>query len=139
MTAFLMQCFIIFKSFKMQRRSCLPDPSETSLCRSARELWRVSKQTAEATQLLGQALFWAADIQAPSPREERWLSGRAQPPEQVREPSCLLCPSETSLCSSAHRLQRMSKWTAKATQLLGQTSILGWAPDIWAPSPSEER
>jgi hypothetical protein len=37
----------------------------------------VSKQTAEATQLLGQAPFQAPDIQAPSLPEERCLPGKA--------------------------------------------------------------
>ena len=43
-------------------------------------------------------------------------------------------------------LQRVSKQTAEATQLLGQaeaTQLLGqamfWTPDIWAPFLPEER
>ena len=35
--------------------SCVPGPSETSLCMSARGLWRVSEGNTEATQFLGQA------------------------------------------------------------------------------------
>jgi hypothetical protein len=70
----------------------VPGTSETSLLRSAHRLRRVSKQTAEATQLLvqaeatkllGQTLFRAPDNQAPSPSEERCLLGRARP-EQLR-------------------------------------------------------
>jgi hypothetical protein len=40
-------------------------------------MYRMSEQTAEATQLLGQALFWAADIRALSLPEERWPPRRA--------------------------------------------------------------
>jgi hypothetical protein len=39
-------------------------------------LQKVSEQTAESTQLLGQALFWAADIRASTPLEERWPPGQ---------------------------------------------------------------
>ena len=59
------------------------------------------------------------------------------PPEQAREPSCVLGPSEFSLCRSARRLQRVSEWTVEATQLLGQTSFQ--APDIQATSPPQDR
>ena len=47
------------------------------------------------------------------------------PPEQVRESSCLPGPPETSMRRSAHRLRRVSKQTAEATQLLGQTPASG--------------
>jgi hypothetical protein len=47
---------------KKRKPSCLPDLSETSLC----GLQRVSKLTAEATQLLGQITFQDPDIRAPS-------------------------------------------------------------------------
>jgi hypothetical protein len=57
---------------------------------------RVSKQTEEVTQLLGQTPFWAPDIQAPSPLEERCPPGRALP-EHLGEPSWVPDPSETSL------------------------------------------
>jgi hypothetical protein len=152
-------------------RSWVPGPSKTSLHRSAHRLRRVSEQTAEATQLLGQAeatqllgqtSLWAPDIRelsppeercphgralpeqvrepswvpgpgtSPHPPEERWLlrraltakagertilepsppqrrgdcSGGLWPPEQVREPSYVPCPSETSLCRWACRQQR---------------------------------
>jgi hypothetical protein len=50
--------------------------------------------------------------------------GGLWPPEQVREPSCLPGLSETSLLRSAHRLGRLLG-QAEATQLLGQTPILG--------------
>ena len=75
----------VLSSF-LEERSCHLGPSETSLHGSAQGLLRVSKQTAEATQLLGQAevtqllgqaLLWAADIQAPCSPKERWLPGRA--------------------------------------------------------------
>ena len=52
-------------------------------------------QTTEATLLLGQTPFWSPDLQAPFPPEERCPPGRALP-EQVREPSCIPDPSETS-------------------------------------------
>ena len=58
------------------------------------------------------------------------LPGRALP-EQVREPSWLRDPSETSLHRSAHRLRRVKERTAEATQLLGQseaTQLLGTDP-----------
>jgi hypothetical protein len=58
-------------------------------------------------------------------------------PEQVKEPSCVPGPSETSQLRSAHKLLRVSKLTAEATQLLGQTPF--WVPDIWALSLPEER
>ena len=54
--------------------------------------------------------------------------------QERREPSCVPGPLETSLCRSACRLWRVSKWTAEATQLLepaeasqllGQTPVLG--------------
>ena len=90
----------------------------------------------EATQLLGQTPFQAPDIWAPSPPEERCSPRRALS-EQVREPSWVLGPSDTSLCRSVHRLQRVSKQTAEVTQLLGQTPLQ--APDIWASSLPEER
>jgi hypothetical protein len=41
------------------------------------QLQRVSEQTAEETQLLGQNPIWAPDIQAPSLPDERWPPGRA--------------------------------------------------------------
>lgn len=47
-------------------------------------------------------------------------------PAKVREPSCVLGASETNLHRSV--LQRVSKETPEATQLLGQT--LFWAQDI---------
>ena len=52
---------------------------------------------AEATQLLRQTPIQAPDIQRPFPPEERDLTGRVLTPEQVKEPSCVLLPSETSL------------------------------------------
>ena len=51
--------------------------------------------------------------------------------EQMREPSCVPGPLETSLHRSAHRLRRVSKQTAEETQLLGQaevTQFLGQTP-----------
>ena len=64
----------------------------------------------------------------------------------MREPSCLPGPSETSLRRSALRLWRVNERTTEATQLLGQaeaTQLLEQipfqAPDIQAPSPTEER
>ena len=44
---------------------------------SAHRLWRLSEQSAEAMQLLGQTPFQALDIWAPSLSEERCLPGRA--------------------------------------------------------------
>jgi hypothetical protein len=89
------------------------DPSKTSLCRSAHRLWRVSEQTAEATQLLGQTPFWDPDIQAPSPPEKRCLPLRAL----------------TTRAGERAILWRLSLWdqsvqvsiqTEEATHLLGQ-------------------
>ena len=64
---------------------------------------------AEATQLLGQALFWASD----SPPEERWLPGRALTTR---------AGEGTILCLGSLRDQsvQMSAQTAEATHLLGQ-------------------
>ena len=59
-------------------------------------LRRVSKQTAEETQLLGQTPFRAPAIQAPFLPEERCPPGRALQ-EQVGDPSWVPDPSETSL------------------------------------------
>jgi hypothetical protein len=82
-----------------------PGLSETSLHRLAHGLRTVSEQTAEATQLLGQAEatqflgqtpFRAPDIRATSLPEERCLPGRALS-EQVREQSWVLDSSESSL------------------------------------------
>ena len=53
-------------------------------------------EQAEATQLLGQTLFRAPDIQAPSPPEERCPPRRALQ-VQVREPSLVLDPSKSRL------------------------------------------
>jgi hypothetical protein len=62
-------------SEQVRESSWVPDPSETSLLRSAYGLSRVSKRAAEvtkllgqaeATQLLGQTLLRAPDILAPS-------------------------------------------------------------------------
>ena len=69
-------------------------PSHTSLCRSDHGLLRVSKQTAEATLLLGQAeATHLGQMKVRSLPEERCLFERAW-----REPSWVLDPSETSLC-----------------------------------------
>jgi hypothetical protein len=64
------------------------------VCESA----QVRVWTAEATQLLGLALFWAADIRAPSLPEERWPPRRALTAGAVREPFYTQGSSETSLC-----------------------------------------
>jgi hypothetical protein len=99
-------------------------------------MWRVSKATAEATQLLGQTPFQDPDIWAPSLPEERCppgrtLTGRAGEgtilcPRSLRDQSALLTAEPTQFLGQA-----------EATQLLGQTPFQ--APDIWAPSPREGR
>jgi hypothetical protein len=160
---------------------------------------------AEATQDLRQALFWAPDILAPSPPEEKWPPGRAptiragegailcpgslwdqsaqvslrtakgeradyrnesfwvrphfglqtlghlphqrrdglreglRPPEQMREPSCVLGPSETSVERSAHRLQRQYIfWDRPCFRPSSSARIQAWMPDLCIPSLQEE-
>ena len=91
----------------------------------------MSKQTAEATKLLGQDLFWATDIQAPSPPEERWPPRRDLKARAGEGAILSLGHSETNLHRSASRLQRVSERTAEVTQLLGQaeaTQLLGQTP-----------
>jgi hypothetical protein len=124
-----------------------PVPFENSLCR-----WRV--WTAEVTQLLGQALFWAVDIWVPFPPEERRPPGRVLTPRAGEGAIFLPGPLWTSLRRSARGLQRVSKRTVEVTQLLGWAEaiqLLGQtlptpqppppfrAPDIQAPSLPEER
>ena len=83
-----------------------PRPSETSLHRSALRLQKVSEQSAEATQLLGQTPFQAPDIRVPSLR-------KGCPPGSaltaVKGEGAILCPgslgrpvciSESSDCRS---------------------------------------
>jgi hypothetical protein len=98
----------------------------------------VSEQTAEATQLLGQNPFRAPDIQAPSLPEERCLPERALTvgagERVILGPRSL---RDKSVHVSSQSERRVSKLTAEATQLLGQT--LFRAPDIQALSPPEER
>ena len=50
-------------------------------------------------------------------------------PEQVREPSWVPGPSETSLHRSALRLQRVSKQTSEVTQVLGQAEVTASGTD----------
>ena len=60
----------------MREPSCVPVPSEICLHESACGLQRVSEQSAEVTQLLGQTHFRDTDIQAPSQPEKRSLPSR---------------------------------------------------------------
>jgi hypothetical protein len=55
-----------------------------------RKTHEVSMWTAETTQRLGQALFWASDIQVPSLPEERWPPGRALTSQAGER--AILCP-----------------------------------------------
>jgi hypothetical protein len=56
--------------------------------------------TTEVTQLLGQTLFWAPDIRAPSLTEERYLPGHGGLCwSTCGEPSVVQDLSETSLCT----------------------------------------
>jgi hypothetical protein len=68
---------------------------------------------AEATQLLGQTLFWVPDIPAPYWTEERYLPGRAQT-IRARE-RAILCPT-----SLRDQYVQVSMQTAEAIHLLGQ-------------------
>ena len=71
---------------------------------------------AEATQLLEQALFWAADIRTPSPAEERWPPRRALTAR----------PGEGTILYSGslgHQSVQVSTQTAEATHLLGQAQF----------------
>ena len=83
---------------------------------------QVSKQTAEATQLLGQAeatkllrqtLFQAPDIQASSLPEERHLPGKALTTRAGER--AILCP-----LSLGDQSLQVSMQTSEATYLLGQ-------------------
>jgi len=97
----------------------------------------VSEQTAEATQLLGQALFPAPDIWAPSQPEERCPPGRALL-EQVRGhlgsriSQSLICPGE-----SVDNRSNTASGTGRNNPATG--TDLFWAPDIRAPSAPEDR
>ena len=75
-------------------------------------LLRVSEQTAEVTQLLGQTPFRDPDIQAPSPPEERCPPGRALTAKSDK--GVILCPGSLRDQSAQVRVQ-----TAEATHLLG--------------------
>ena len=68
---------------------------------------------AEGTQLLGQTLFKALDIQAPSLPEERCLSGRALTTRAGER--AILCPM-----SLRDQSVQVSMQTAEATHLLEQ-------------------
>jgi hypothetical protein len=66
---------------------------ETGLHRSVHRLLRVSKQTAEVIQLLGQAEvipFWARDIWTPSLPQERFPLRKAQTTRAGE--GAILCP-----------------------------------------------
>ena len=69
---------------------------------------------AEATQLLGQSLFQAPDIRAPSLPEERCLPKRALPTRA--DERVILCPA-----SLGDKSVQVSVQTAEATHLLGWT------------------
>ena len=98
----------------------------TSLHRSGHGLLRVSEHTAEGTQLLVKTLFRAPDIWALSP-------------EQVRQPSCVPLPSETSLCRWTCRLQRQHIfWDRPCFGPSSSARRQVWTPDICAPSLQEE-
>jgi hypothetical protein len=79
----------------------------------------VSKQTAEATQLLGQTPFWASDIQALSLPKERCPAGRILTTRAGERAT--LCPT----LLRDHSVQ-VSIQTAEATQLLGQALFLAF-------------
>jgi hypothetical protein len=79
------------------------------------------------------------DIQAPPAPEERCPPGKAL--TAWAGEGAILGPG-----SLRHQSAQVRVWAAEATQLLGQaeaTQLLGqtpfWGPDIWAPSPPEER
>ena len=111
--------------------SWAPGPSETSLQNSAGRLWRVSKQTAEATQLLEQTLFRAPDIWHIHHQRRGVRPGDLWMPEQVREPSYGSCPSETSLCRWACRLQRHHVfWDRYCFWHSSSTRRQFWTPDV---------
>jgi hypothetical protein len=100
--------------------------------------WQLLGQ-AEATQLLGQTLFQAPDIQAPSLPEEgcpplqggfyrsTWGSHFGSQISQR-----LVCEGE----SVDYKSWQLLGW-AEVKLLLGQTPL--WATDIWAPSLPEKR
>jgi hypothetical protein len=109
-------------SEQVMEPSWVPDPSETSLNRSAHGLQRVSKQTAEGiqllvqgkvTQLLGQTPFWAPDIWAPSPPKERCLPRRALTTRAGEK--AIMCPM-----SLRDQSVPVSMHTAEATHVLRQ-------------------
>ena len=86
-------------SEQVMEPSWIQDPSETSLFR-----WRCRLQK--------QHSFWDTPLfklqtSRHLPRQRRGVCSRGLwPPEQVRQPSCVPCPSETNLCRWACRLQR---------------------------------
>ena len=73
----------------------------------------MSKQTAEATQLLGQTPFQAPDIWAPSLPEERCPPGRTLTAGAGK--GAILFPG-----SLGDQSVQVRVWTAEATHLLGQ-------------------
>jgi hypothetical protein len=84
-----------------------------SLSSSAHRLQRVSELTAKAAQLLGQTLFQAPDIKAPSPPEERCPAWRVLTTRAGER--AILCPM-----SLRDQSVQVSLQTAEATHLLGQ-------------------
>ena len=96
-------------------------------------------QTAEATLVLGKTPFWAPDIRAPSPPEERYLPGRALTARAGE--GAILYPS-----SLGDQSAPVSSQTEEATYLLGQARFqafifsqeAGLNARICAPSLQEE-
>ena len=113
------------KNFKSQ--SCVWGPSKTTLLRGEYRLqklhsfWDRQKHTASGTVLVLHSRY--LETFPARGLGGRWLA------EQVREPSWVLGPSETSLHRSALILWSVSKWSAEVTQLLGQIPFQ--AQDLW--------
>lgn len=84
-----------------------------------------------------------SELQIPALLSCQRMGGRQGglwPPEQVREPSCIPDPSEINLRRRACRLQKQHSFWEKPRfehSSLARRKI--WAPDICAPSHSEER
>jgi hypothetical protein len=127
---------------QVREPSWVPDPSEFSLPR-----WECSLQKRHSfwdRQKLhsywDRPHFWLQTFGHLTGQKRSVYPGGLWLPEQVRESSCVLCPSETSLCRWACRLQKQHIfWDRPCFRHSSSAKRQVWTPDICTPPLKEER
>ena len=115
----------------------IPGPSETSLCRweCGLQKWHRFWDREKWHSFWDRPCFRLQTSRHLPCQKNGVCPGGLCPPEQVRESSCVPCPSETSLCRWACRLQRQHIfWDRPCFRPSSSARRQVWTPDLCAPS-----